>query len=99
MRAERDEIQRIRCEDSVHAWWSSSEITLHGESVQQFKQNCSRCNHGPAGRLVIVKSGREVGPATGRWLQLRRDRQREKFVELPDIFQVHDALSQFFALI
>jgi hypothetical protein len=57
VRAERDEIQRTCCEDSVQARWSSSEITLHGESVQQFRQNCSRCSHDPAGRLVIVNNG------------------------------------------
>jgi hypothetical protein len=28
-----------------------------------------------------------------------RDRQREEFVELREIFQIHDALPQFFALI
>jgi hypothetical protein len=30
VRAERDEIQRTCCENPAQAWWSSSEITLHG---------------------------------------------------------------------
>src|SRR6266550_2905791 len=65
VRAERDEIQRTRCEDPVQTWWSSSEITLHGESVQQFKQNCSRRSHGPVGRLfyhtVLVSDRPQAG--------------------------------------
>ena len=30
VRAERDEIKRTCCENPAQAWWSSSEITLHG---------------------------------------------------------------------
>src|SRR6266480_1132409 len=40
-----------------------------------------------------------VGPATGRWLQLTRDRQLQKFMNVLGAVDVHDALPQFLALI
>ena len=55
MCAEGYEIKRAACEDAAKAQWPPSEITLHGESVQHFKQNCSRCSQGPAGRLSTAQ--------------------------------------------
>jgi len=40
-----------------------------------------------------------VGPATGRWLQLMRDRQLQKFINCVRAIEVHDELPQFLALI
>src|SRR6266498_4238035 len=70
VRAERDEIDGTCCEDSSQTWWSPWEITVHGKPVQHFKQNCSRCSHGPVGRFCKI-AAISLQPATGRWLQVR----------------------------
>src|SRR5262245_1437259 len=61
--AERDEVERTRCEEPIKTWWSPPESRLHGKSYSTLNRTI------PAVAMAlwaVIQS--RLGPATGQWL-------------------------------